>query len=263
MSIYLINETFVTAVYERAQAAIAEASEDAMFRVAVLPTWVATELATKLSKDAIAKLIELSLWTSLEREEGHFHPFSIVLEPPDADEFSAHYWFTRPLEFTTTNLKKLAPAVDPNNYQIGVWFNDDGRFYVWGFKSKLVWFLSINSISPGKISFGCISGAKASFKCLVSLPQSGFLNPISRESNPIFGWLSGQEIMTLIHKSADLNAVFARMFHEGYGGAVLLVPDNDEEWKGSIQQPLLYEHRGLTGFEYPNLADKYLRSRRD
>lgn len=106
MSIYLINEALVTAVYERAQAAIAEASTDAMFRVAVLPTWVATELATKLSKDAIAKLIELSLWTSLEREEGHFHPFSIVLEPPNADEFSAHYWFTRPLEFTTTNLKK-------------------------------------------------------------------------------------------------------------------------------------------------------------
>jgi hypothetical protein len=260
MTAYTINKRFLSKLHKRAQAAISEALKEwrSDFRNGSFLHNVAIELVNRLSKPALGTIVGLAIWTSLEREEGHFHPFSLVLEPPNPDEFNTHYKFAQNIELTPANLTKLAPAIDPTDYQIGVWFDDDGEFVIWGFKPKLVWFFSVNSISPGKISVSCISDVKASFKCLVSLARTGFINPISRKSNPIFDWLSDEEVLTVIHKSNDLNSVCSRMFYEGYGGTLLLVPENQDRWRESVQRPPLYEPAGyIPAYSYANTVGKY------
>jgi hypothetical protein len=256
-----MNDEFVSTLYERIQLSVEEATDGwkTDFRNRTfIHNVVAMGLPGALSKEVVTKLVETCLWASLEREEGAFSPFSVALEPPNPDEFNSHYALDKDIDFTPTNLTKLATALDPNNYHIGVWFRQDGRLMIWGFKPKLLWFLSVNSISPGKISMSCTSDINASFKCLISLPQIGFVNPFSIKSNPIAGWLAEERVLVSIHKSGDLNNVFSRMFQQGPGGIVLLVGEDKSSWKRSIEQPILYQTASyIDGYKYPTLADKY------
>jgi hypothetical protein len=218
-----------------------------------------------LSKDIFARLIEESLKASLETEEGKVGSFSVAFEPPNPDEFSSHYKFERDVDFTSVNLTKLARALDSNRFHIGVWFRPANRattgsandLVIWGFRSRVLWFLTVNFVSPGKISLSCFSDADTSFRCVISLAQIGFVNPFAPDSNPIKNWLSEAQILTSIHKSADFNRLFARMFQEGLGGTVLLVGD-DNQWKRSIETPVLYESASyIHGYAFVSIEEKY------
>ena len=114
--------------------------------------------------------------------------------------------------------------------------------------------LTINSISPGKIAMGCISGGKHSFKSLIGLSDTGFVNPVAVEANPIRGWLNDSAYLNVIHKSVDLNAIFSKMSHNGYGGTLILVPNEDDSWRDSVQNPINYEYSDLRGFSYSELS---------
>lgn len=266
MRLYEINAEFVTSLFKRIQLSAKEAVDEWK----TMPGGefihnVVTLAFPYFSEEVLTNLVETCLRASLEREEGEFSPFSVALEPPNPDEFKSHYKFDREIDFTSANLTKLAKALDPNNYHIGVWFSPADRaltglpqnLVIWGFKPKLLWFLTINSVSPGKISLSCLSGTKASFKCLISLAITGFVNPFSTRANPITDWLGKERTLGSIHKAGDLNNIFSRMFRQGRGGTVLLVGD-DQKWKESIEQPLMYEPAGyISGYAYPTIVDKY------
>lgn len=266
MNLYELNKGFVSALYDRIQLSVKEAVD--LWKT--LPGGefvhnVITLAYPNISAGVITHLAEIALRSSLEREESEFSPFSLVLEPPNPDEFGSHFKFRQDIDFTSSNLTKLSKALDPNNYHIGIWFKPSDRalngnpadLVIWGFKPKLLWFLTVNSFSPGKISLGCLSGAKASFKCLMSLAQTGFIKTLTRESNPVTNWVAEENLLASLNKSADFNNIFARMFRSGLGGTVLLVRDHNG-WKESIESPMLYEPASYIGsYKYPDISDKY------
>jgi len=139
-SIFQLNLEFLRQVEHRVHDAIAEGSNELALRATVLTQKLATELSAKLSTDIISALIRFSLLAGLEREEGKFHSFSLIVEPPDGDELSPHFLFQRPIELNPINLAKLAPALDSTKYHVGVWFDETGQPQIWGFRSKLIWF---------------------------------------------------------------------------------------------------------------------------
>ncbi len=258
-SFYLVNEDFVNKLYERTLLSVNEASNNDVFKNSVLCNVITVGILPRISTELIKKLVEICLLASLEREEGTFNNFSVVLEPPIPDEFNLHYKFERDIELTPTNLKKLAPAFNPNTHQIGVWFGENNGLAIWGFSPKrYIQFLSITSISPGKISLSCISDIDYSFKCLISLSQTQFINPFSSRSNPVANWLGRDGLLTSIHRGLDFNNIFSRMFQDGYGGIVLLVRENQSQWKRSIEQPSLYELASyINGYRNQTIVYKY------
>lgn len=259
MALYVLNDEFLNSLYDRIQASIKEAIEEWKSDIRAntfLYNVVALGLPRVLSKEVLAEIVQTCLLASLEREEGELRPFSVALEPLNPDEFQSHYKFENDIDFTPTKLVKLATALDPNDYHIGVW--PDNTLKIWGFKPRLFWFLAITSISPGSILLSCLSGSNAAFKCLISLPQTGFLNPLSSGANPVFGWLGEQAILTRIHKISDLGIVLSRMQHGGHGGAILLVKEKQSNWRESIERPLLYDTASyIPGYQYPEIGNKY------
>jgi DisA bacterial checkpoint controller nucleotide-binding len=260
MRLYNLNDQFLTLLHERIQLSIKDATIDWKSDIRAntfIYNVVTMALSPILSKEILAELVETCLFASLEREEGELRPFSITIEPPNPDEFRSHYRLEREIPFNPTNLIKFVTSLDSNDYHVGVW-PEDGALKVWGFKPKLLWFLTISSVSPGTISLSCLSSTKAAFKCLITLPRVEFLNPLATESNPIFPWLRDNGVLTRFNKIADLGVVLSRMQQGGHGGGLLLVREGETKWRQSIEQPLLYEPAGyIGGYSYPELVSKY------
>lgn len=192
--IYHINEAFITDLFDLTLRALDVAVSESLVPRILYPYKVLdSEIRSAITNESIQQLFETCLFASLEREEGKFNNFAVVLEPPDPEFNREQFLFTKTLPFNAISLKKLLPAINHSKYQIGVWPDSRGTLKIWGYKSNLVWFLSINSISPGKISFSCISNATTSFKYLISLSQTGVINPLSQDTNPIWKWISEHE----------------------------------------------------------------------
>ena len=74
--------------------------------------------------------------------------------------------------------------------------------------------------------------------------------------NPISDWLSNNNFISL-QKVWDFNRLIAQMFHSGYGGILLLVKDDSDNWGNSISQPIIYKNNLRFGFKSRNLISKY------
>lgn len=266
MNLYDLNSQFISLIFDRIQLA-ARAGVN-FWKDVPGGEFTRNVLAISFprhSKHIYTRLIEECFKASLETEEGEVGSFSLVFEPPNPDDFRSHYKFEQDLDFTSVNITKLAKGLVSDRFQIGVWFRSPENaetgsakdLVIWGFKPKVFWFLTVNFVSPGRISLSCLSDVNTSFRCLISLSKIGFINPFSPDLNPIKNWLGEEEILTSIHKSGDFNRLFARMFQHGAGGTVLLVGD-DSQWKRSIETPALYEPASyIDGYTFGSMTEKY------
>ena len=256
---FSINEDLVNKLYERIRSAAEEVivTTDSYFSLSpFLYNVVAIEIYPKISQNIIRNLVEICFWASLEREEGTYNNFSIVFQPPNPDDFQFDLHFKQKLEFNITNLKKLAPAFNSVDYQIGVWFDKNGDLYIWGVIQKLFWFLTITSIAPGKVLVNCLSGLKNSFKCPITSFETGFINPFSNNSNPVSNWLNTDADFISFQKRGDLQKIIFYMFNYGRGGAILLVKENNFDWKTSMKE-IPYENNYLQKYSYGGIVLKY------
>lgn len=161
MRLYDLNTNFLSTLFERIQLAAKNGIvfwndvPGGEFNRNVLAMAFPT-----ISRDVFRKIIEETFKASLETEEGEFGRFSVLLEPPNPDEFRYHYKFARDLEFSAGNLVKLSKALNSDLHGIGVWFAPADRaltgtendLVIWGFKSRPLRFCTINFVAPGKIS---------------------------------------------------------------------------------------------------------------
>lgn len=258
-SSFSINEDLVKRLYEKIRVSATEAITTKPLQFSLssfLYNVVTLEIYPKITYAMIKNLIEICFWASLEKEEGNFNNFSVVFQPPNPDDFQVDFVFKDSIEFNITNLKKLAPAFSSSDYQIGVWFDEGNNLRIWGAIKKLLWFLSINSISSGKLLVNCLSGTIHSFRFSLTSFEMGFMNPFLANSNPLYAWLDIDTTIISLQRRGDFQRIFSNMFNQGRGGAILLVRENADRWKTSIKE-IPYENKYLSKYTYGEIFLKY------
>ena len=257
--VFSVNEDLINKLYERFCLSVEEviSTKPAQFSFSPFLYEIITfEIHAKVTPDIIKTLIETCFWASLEKEEGNFNNFSIVFQPPNPDDSEVDFVFKNDIEFNITNLKKLAPAFNSNEYQIGVWFDENNKLRIWGVIQKLIWFLTISSISSGKLLVNCLAGMNHSFKIALTSSEIGFMNPFLLSSNPLYEWLDIDTAFISLQKRGDFQRIFSYMFNYGRGGAILLIRENESKWKTSIRS-IPYENFHLSKYTYGEIYLKY------
>lgn len=255
-SVFQISEKFVEQILTRTVSAIHEVEKDDVRKDFYFFERIGQLLEPIVRNDVIKILVQHCLQASLEREEDSFNSFAVTLEPQDPEYSREQFVFETPIPFSATSLKKLASAINPNKYHIGVWLRN-GKLEIWGYKQNILSFISISSLSPGKITYTCIAGIDSSFKCLITFSQSGFLNPMDSDS-PLRKWLSRQyRDISDFQKLVDLHYAITRIFDLGKGGTILLTKAGTSKFLESLNQPLLYRIKNPSiDLQFPQLQDK-------
>jgi DNA integrity scanning protein DisA with diadenylate cyclase activity len=198
---------------------------------------------TSPSKEHIRSLIEEAFWASLKRVEGRHHRFCIALCRKD----SVHepFLFKPPVSFDSEYLAKLSPALQAEQIVIGVWPEKD-NLEIWGFwpeqMSDSSWIrrpnaphrLLVKVIDSGEILFEFDAFPDAAYvRTLCTGTQAG---NIERDSDP----LSRAFYSALGSQSDEIDRLWAfrdiaiKMRSHGHGGTLLIVPRDDENWRGSV-----------------------------
>jgi hypothetical protein len=79
-----------------------------------------------VSEAQLRELVETAFWASLKHEEGRFHEFSLALVQPEAP--NVPFVFEQPVELNPHELAKMAPALNPQDYYVGVWTSETGVY---------------------------------------------------------------------------------------------------------------------------------------
>ncbi|MBX7174482.1 MAG: hypothetical protein K1X72_26145 [Pyrinomonadaceae bacterium] len=259
--IFKIDKNFVNQIFERTKATIEDGLKfEKGKREAGFPSneIFVKKLSERLSSDLIENLIETCFIASLEKEEGRLYNFSVSLNPSEEKEETI-FRFENPIEFNSATLTKLAPAINPNYFSIDVWLNDENDLVILGFSEKKnnPKFTFATS-SSGKIIVDCLIGLGNVFKVYVSMAKTGFIS-LKSHANPVADWLT--KVLTKIEKlnfferNSDLGDLLIHMFSHGNGGTILLIPKETNDWKNSIQQPVLYG--GVDSFLDKRVFEKY------
>ena len=155
-SYYLINNVFLTKLYDRILLSLSEAIETwgkDFRRQLFLYEALLFEIQPHISQDIINTLVETCLQASLEKEEGKFHNFSVSFEPfGKQDMLEQQYIFQNEIELNAVTLKKLNSSLNPNKFQIGVWLNKENKLIIWGFKPKIIVMHPVNQAARLRVA---------------------------------------------------------------------------------------------------------------
>lgn len=236
---FSINEEVFNQLYENYDDAIYYVNHPSYTREAneVVPQLV--------SKAQFRSFVETAFWASLKHEEGRFHQFSLALLPPEAPH--APFVFEQPVELNAHELAKLAPALNPQDYYIGVWVDGDERLSMWGFAAIDDMGLSgVNlsamTVAPGEIIVSFNEYRLCHFSTLITGTRSESVG-----SSKYLEWLV-PEIKTkrirelglsVMMPAVDYGTVATAMNAHRHGGTLLIVP-NDDGWRDSVRQPIKF-----------------------
>lgn len=231
-----------------------------------------TEAATKGEVDlaplpparVVEAVIDAAFWASLRKEEGHSPRVSIAFLPPE--QAGKPLVFQQNLPLTAKVLTKLAPGVERGGVHIGVW-HDGYSLHIWG-----------TTLSIPNYCF------------VVDVPEPGLLVVKHRR---IYGFgkytnvavLKGDQIQVMVDETAknpdcppvltslldvtsqsfwndDANILIqlaVSMRAHGRGGALLIVPADNNEWERSVIHPVGYKMEPM----FSGLANLASGDRRD
>jgi hypothetical protein len=188
-----------------------------------------TEQLKQLEAKHLEEILEFSIYESLEREEGIFHNFSIIVSPyignisMKLSEEESPVNLARTYAFQTPQsmnlLHKLAPALESTNKRIGVWFNADNKVEVWGFTATTLWAyccIKIRTLSPGQLLI-----------LLPDFPYKKILMSLSR-----IDYIRSDFSLRQIYPDSELKHNFLmktinKMRKHAHGGILLIIPDKD------------------------------------
>ncbi|MBC7418269.1 MAG: hypothetical protein H7325_08955 [Pedobacter sp.] len=214
------------------------------------------ELATRPNKKEVEYLVDVAFWTSLRREEGFLPKISIAFLSPE--QTSKPLVFDQPIKFNADTVSKIAPGLERAGIHLGVW-HKDGELYIWGSTLNIPNFCFVVDVSePGVVVIKHRRIYGIGKYTNVAVLKGEQIRIIDKNS------CSTRDCPSLLKALLDLtvNATWndpvniliqfaASMRAHKRGGALLIVPTDDEEWQHSIIQPIKYlanpSYKGLAG----------------
>ncbi len=222
------------------------------------------DLAPQPPARVIEAVLDAAFWSSLRKEEGHSPKISIAFLPPE--QAVKPLLFKQNLPLNPNVLTKLAPGVERGGIHIGVW-HDGYDLYIWGTTLNIPNYCFVVDVSEPALlvvkhrrmagfgKFTNVAVLKGDQIKIVNenAPRKGecpsillSLLDLTAESY----WSNAANI--LIQLSVSMRA-------HGRGGAVLVVPQDTEDWKQSVIHPISY---ALTP-PFKGLADLVRKDRDD
>ena len=201
-------------------------------------------LAPQPNAQAIAAIVNATFWASFRPEEGRFPKISLAYLPPE--EAGQPMVFEHPLPLNAAVLTKLAPAVERPEIHLGVW-NYGGELRVWGTTRTIPSLCFVlEDIEPALLvikhrrldgygKYANVAVLKGEHVKVIdgkgtSLPDC----PALLKALLAFTADGPQESLNvLVQLSASMRA-------QGHGGTLLVVPTENDRWRNSIAQPILY-----------------------
>ncbi|MGH9874610.1 MAG: putative sensor domain DACNV-containing protein [Pyrinomonadaceae bacterium] len=173
------------------------------------------------SAEVLRTLIETAFWTSLRREEGRELRFTIKYIRQASQNLSFKY----PIDFTVSNLRKLAPALsNVEDVEAGVTLSADGRLKLAGISNLITEPLAIKVLDPGLVIVGldlwniaAISGDEPAFISNTLLSWSNDIWSIFAQNGD--NSFSEPRVRTIINTARAMRL-------KGHGGTLLIVPPN-------------------------------------
>jgi hypothetical protein len=185
------------------------------------------------SSDDLKKLIEISFWASLRREEGRSNAFRLVYQPPPSHP-NEPFIFENPIQFNVANCLKLAPALEGSYYSIGVWADESDGLAIWGHTVSVEpGILRLHASEPGtiKVSYDGIGA-------IVTERKAGFrLNNLSQYPPSLKMIFSDDELIRSF-RSGGYSLILDAVRSHGKGGTII-VPFSDS-WRESVCTPMAY-----------------------
>ena len=204
----------------------------------------ADALAALPSVAVIQRIVDTAFWASLRRQEGYVPRISLAWLPP---EQAAHpLLFARGLPLGAFALARLAPAVERPGLHLGVWGEEDD-LRVWGTTRAIPTLCFVlEVVSPGVLVVKHRLGD--------ALPKFVNVAVLEGENAKVLSGAAGQTedypaaLRTLLGLGPvsvhDRDGVLARlavsMRAHGRGGALLVVPAGNTEWRDSMTSPIAY-----------------------
>lgn len=199
--------------------------------------------STSPSKEQFRSLIEETFWASLERVEGRHHRFCIAVCPKESvDE---PFLFTEEVPFDSEHLAKLSPALQAERVVIGIW-PVGADLKIWGF-----WPAQISDSSrisrigaPHRLLVKVVDAgqilvefdASPSIAYLRTLLTGTQAESIEQTTDPLLNalrWAAGSQ-PGHFDRFLRFREIAINMRSHGHGGALLIVPGDDENWRESV-----------------------------
>ena len=193
----------------------------------------------------VEAILDAAFWASLRREEGHSPKISLAfLSPEQAEE---PLLFRNRLPLRSANLTKLSPGVERPGIHLGIW-KEEEELYIWGTTRKIPNYCFVLDVSePGLLvvkhrrtdGFGKFANVAVLIGDQVKIidEASASMPDCPAILSSLLGFASANfwtdSINILVQLAVSMRA-------HGRGGALLVVPENSEEWRESIIKPVKY-----------------------
>lgn len=206
----------------------------------------AGDIAPIPETSVIEAMVDTIFWASMRREEGHSPKISVAYLPPELA--GEPLLFAQRIPFYSYSLTKLAPGAERPGIHLGIWHDED-ELYIWGSTLTLPDFCMVIEVSePGlmvvKYRRTDGHGKFANLAVLVG-DQIKLVaeNSIEDNNSPdILSAILGTATPGYWNRSVNVLVQLALSMraHER-GGALLIVPSDNREWRDSTIKPLNYD----------------------
>ena len=203
------------------------------------------DLAPQPPARVIEAILDAAFWSSLRKEEGHSPKISIAFLPPE--QATKPMLFKQSLPLNPNMLTKLAPGVERGGIHIGVW-HDGYDLYVWGTTLNIPNYCFVVDVSEPALLVVKHRRMYGFGKFTNVAVLKGDQIKIVNENAPKTGECPGILLM-LLDLTAEgywndraniLIQLSVSMRAHGRGGALLVVPQDTEDWKRSVIHPISY-----------------------
>lgn len=203
------------------------------------------DLAPQPPARVIEAILDAAFWSSLRKEEGHSPKISIAFLPPE--QATKALIFKQNLPLNPNVLTKLAPGVERGGIHIGVW-HDGYDLYIWGTTLNIPNYCFVVDVSEPALLVVKHRRMAGFGKFTNVAVLKGDQIKIVNENAPKTGECPSI-LLSLLDLTADsywsdasniLIQLSVSMRAHGRGGAVLIVPQDTDDWKQSVIHPISY-----------------------
>ncbi len=192
------------------------------------------------SSDVMGAMIDAAFWASLRREEGFVPTISLAYLPPERSE--SPLYFAQALPLVPEALSRLAPAVKRAGIHLGIW-NKAEELMVWGTTRTLPpYSFVLEVVSPGVLVLKHSPGTDSGKFGNVAVLEGEKIKILAQHSDVPHhcpAYLSA--LLEIGSPAAEpglpVNALpdlAVSMREHGRGGALMLVPNDSQDWRDSI-----------------------------